>query len=70
MSTTYAHLTDGQRALLLRSEVIALDILAPLARSGEPGRVNRLLIAELSTSGLVPRVLGARSIRARPLPHP
>jgi acyl-CoA dehydrogenase len=59
MSTTYAHLTDGQRALLLRSEVIALDILAPLARSGEPGRVNRLLIAELSTSGLVPRVLGS-----------
>jgi acyl-CoA dehydrogenase len=58
MSTTYTHLSDPQRALLVRSGVIALDILAPLARSGEPGHVNRPLVAELSASGLVPRVLG------------
>ena len=59
MSTTYAHLSVPQRELLVRSEVIALDILAPLARSGAPGHVNRPLVAELSTSGLVPRVLGS-----------
>jgi acyl-CoA dehydrogenase len=59
MSTTYAHLSVAQRELLVRSEVIALDILAPLARSGEPGHVNRPLVAELSASGLVPRILGA-----------
>jgi acyl-CoA dehydrogenase len=58
MSTTYAHLSVPQRELLVRSEVIALDILAPLARSGAPGHVNRPLVAELSASGLVPRVLG------------
>jgi alkylation response protein AidB-like acyl-CoA dehydrogenase len=59
MSTTYAHLSEAQRALLLRSEGIARDVLAPLARSGEPGRVNRPLVVALSTHGLVPHVLEA-----------
>jgi acyl-CoA dehydrogenase len=59
MSTTYAHLTEGQRELLTRSEVLARDVLAPLARNGEPGRVNRPLVAALSADEFVRRVLGA-----------
>jgi acyl-CoA dehydrogenase len=59
LSATYAHLTDAHRDLLARSETLARDILAPIARSGEPGRVNRELVAALSTHGLVPEVLRA-----------
>jgi len=59
MSTTYAHLSEAQRELLARSGRIARDVLAPLARNGEPGRVNRPLVAALSSHGLVPEVLGA-----------
>ena len=57
MSATYAHLADAHRDLLARSETLARDILTPIARSGEPGRVNRELVAALSTHGLVPEVL-------------
>lgn len=59
MSTTYAHLSDAQRELLVRSEGLARDVLAPLARSGASGRVNRPLVAALSAHGLVPHVLAA-----------
>jgi alkylation response protein AidB-like acyl-CoA dehydrogenase len=59
MSTTYAHLSEAQRELLTRSEGLARDVLAPLARGGEPGRVNRPLVAALSAHGLVPYVLEA-----------
>ncbi len=58
MSTTYAHLSATQRELLQRSEAIARDVLAPIAHQGEPGQVNRPLVAALSTHGLVPEVLG------------
>lgn len=57
MSATYAHLTAVHRDLLARSETLARDILAPIAHSGEPGRVNRELVAALSKHGLVPEVL-------------
>jgi acyl-CoA dehydrogenase len=58
VSTAYAHLSSAQRDLLQRSEALARDVLAPSARQGEPGRVNRALVAALSTHGLVPSVLG------------
>jgi acyl-CoA dehydrogenase len=58
VSTTYAHLTASQHALLERSEALARDVLAPIARMGEVGTVNRPLVAALSASGLVPDVLG------------
>jgi acyl-CoA dehydrogenase len=58
MTSTYAHLSDTQRELLQRSEALARDVLAPIARAGEPGRVNRALVAALSEHGLVPAVLG------------
>lgn len=57
MSATYAHLTAAHRELLARSEALARDVLAPIAHGGEPGRVNRELVAALSTHGLVPEVL-------------
>ncbi len=59
MSATYAHLTSAHRDLLARSEALARDVLAPIARAGEPGRVNRRLVAALSEHGLVPEVLGS-----------
>ena len=59
MNATYAHLTAAHRDLLARSETLARDVLAPIAARGEPGRVNRELVAALSTHGLVPEVLGS-----------
>jgi len=57
MSAAYAHLTTAHRELLARTEALARDVLAPIAHGGEPGRVNRELVAALSTHGLVPEVL-------------
>jgi len=57
VSATYAHLTAAHRQLLARSEALARDVLAPIAHGGEPGRVNRELVAALSIHGLVPEVL-------------
>lgn len=59
MSTAYAHLSPAHRSLLERSETLAREVLAPIARSGEPGAVNRPLVAALSAHGLVPEVLGS-----------
>jgi acyl-CoA dehydrogenase len=64
MSATYAHLTAAQCDLLSRSERLARDVLAPIARAGTPGRVNRELVAALSANGLVPEVLTT----GRPVP--
>ena len=57
MSATYAHLTRVERELLTRCEVLARDVLEPLARAGESGHVNRPLVAALGEQGLLPRVL-------------
>ncbi len=57
MSAAYAHLTAAHRELLARSEALARDVLEPIAHGGEPGRVNRELVAALSVHGLVPEVL-------------
>ena len=58
MTTTYAHLSAAQRDLLQRSEMLAREVLAPIARDGVPGTVNRPLVTALSAHGLVPDVLG------------
>ena len=58
MSTAYTHLSPVHRALLERSEALARDVLAPIAKSGAPGTVNRPLVAALSAHELVPDVLG------------
>jgi acyl-CoA dehydrogenase len=57
VSATYVHLTAAHRDLLARTETLARDVLAPIADAGEPGRVNRDLVAALSKHGLVPEVL-------------
>jgi acyl-CoA dehydrogenase len=58
VTTTYAHLSAAQRDLLQRSEMLAREVLAPIARDGVPGTVNRPLVTALSAHGLVPDVLG------------
>lgn len=57
MSATHAHLTAAQRELLSQCEALARDDLEPLARAGEPGHVNRPLLAALGDHGLLSRVL-------------
>jgi acyl-CoA dehydrogenase len=59
VSATYAHLTTAHRELLARSEALGRDVLAPIAERGQPGKVNRELVAALSSHGLVPQVLEA-----------
>jgi acyl-CoA dehydrogenase len=57
VSATYAHLTAAHRDLLTRSEHLARDVLGPIAHAGDEGRVNRELVAALSSHGLVPEIL-------------
>jgi acyl-CoA dehydrogenase len=65
MSATYAHLSSAQRELLDRCEAVARDVLGPIARGGEPGRINRPLVAALAASGLLKKVLDrGRELRA------
>jgi acyl-CoA dehydrogenase len=59
VSATYAHLTTAHRELLAQSEALGRDVLAPIADRGQPGKVNRELVAALSSHGLVPQVLEA-----------
>lgn len=53
----HAHLSAEQRELLHRTGELARDVLAPIARAGTPGRVNRPLVAALGAHGLLARVL-------------
>ena len=53
------HLTTEQRALLTRTAALAADQLAPIAAAGEPGRVNRPLVAALAEHGLLSRLFAA-----------
>lgn len=49
-------LTDEQRALLDHARRVGREVLAPIARAGEPGRVNRPLVRALAEEGLLPRL--------------
>jgi acyl-CoA dehydrogenase len=49
-------LSDGQRALLERTETLAAKELAPVAATGRPGELNRPLLAALSEHGLLGQV--------------
>ena len=57
MNASYAHLSDFQRELLSRCLTLARDVLAPIARAGDTGKVNRPLVAALADHGLLPLVL-------------
>jgi acyl-CoA dehydrogenase len=56
-ATTYAHLSTQQVELLRSTEALARDVLAPLARQGAAGRINRPLVRALGEHGLLERVL-------------
>ena len=47
----------GSEALVAELRELARSVLAPLARAGEPGRVNRPLVAAIGGHGLLDRVL-------------
>jgi acyl-CoA dehydrogenase len=53
-----AHLSDSQRELLETTAALARDVLAPIADAGEPGRVNRALLAAMAEHGLLGRLFG------------
>lgn len=52
-------LGDEQRALLDHARRVGREVLAPIARAGEPGRVNRRLVRALAEEGLLPRLFPA-----------
>jgi acyl-CoA dehydrogenase len=56
--TTYSHLSAEHSELLRNAEALARDELAPLAREGTPGQINRPLVLALGEHGLLSRVLG------------
>ena len=49
-------LTDEQLALAREAREVAAATLRPIAEAGQPGRVNRPLVAALATTGLLARV--------------
>lgn len=53
----YLHLTEEQRSLLARAEK-AGQALVPIAEAGEPGRINRPLLAALAEHGLLGLLFG------------
>jgi acyl-CoA dehydrogenase len=57
-TTTYAHLSPHHVELQRRTEALARDVLAPVARDGTPGRINRPLVLALAEHSLLDRVLG------------
>jgi acyl-CoA dehydrogenase len=59
MSSKPSHLSPPQRELLERARTLGHEVLAPIAREGEPGRVNRALVRALGVERLLERVLPA-----------
>jgi acyl-CoA dehydrogenase len=57
-TTTYAHLSPHHVELQRRTEALARDVLAPVARDGTAGRINRPLVQALAEHSLLDRVLG------------
>jgi alkylation response protein AidB-like acyl-CoA dehydrogenase len=52
----HSSLAPEMRELLVSAKSIAAEKLAPIAAAGEPGRVNRPLLAALAENGLLPRL--------------
>jgi acyl-CoA dehydrogenase len=53
----YSHLSDAQREVLRRARELGHEVMRPLAKSGDPGRINRPLVRALGDQGLLERVL-------------
>jgi alkylation response protein AidB-like acyl-CoA dehydrogenase len=58
------HLSEAQRELYERTRRLAAGKLRPIAAAGEPGRVNRPLVAALAEHGLLARLFGAGGVPA------
>jgi acyl-CoA dehydrogenase len=54
-------LTPEQQRLIEETRQLARDVLAPISREGEPGRVNRNLVRALAEQGLLPRLFPKRA---------
>jgi hypothetical protein len=54
-----SHLSPQQQDLFQRARALGHEMMAPLGRQGEPGRVNRALLRALGDEGLLARVLPA-----------
>ena len=59
-------LTEEQHRLAQEARGIGREVLAPLARAGAPGRVNRELVRALGDHGLLPRLFPERVGGSRP----
>jgi acyl-CoA dehydrogenase len=58
------HLSEAHRGLLAQTRALAGDRLAPLAREGAPGRVNRPLVRALAVEGLLARLFDEGGVSA------
>jgi acyl-CoA dehydrogenase len=58
-------LTPEQQRLIEETRQLARDVLSPISREGEPGRVNRNLVRALAEQGLLPRLFPKRAGGAR-----
>jgi acyl-CoA dehydrogenase len=58
------HLSDEQVDLYERTRALAAQTLAPIAASGEPGRVNRPLVSALAEHGLLERLFDGGAVSA------
>ncbi|RJQ76795.1 acyl-CoA dehydrogenase [Pseudonocardiaceae bacterium YIM PH 21723] len=65
--TRHVHLTDEQQDLLDSTQVLARDILAPIAEQGTPGTVNRPLLRALAEHGPLRTVFGDEGVSAMQL---
>jgi acyl-CoA dehydrogenase len=55
----YSHLSESQRELVQRAHALGHEVFEPVAKAGEPGRLNRPLVHALGDEGLLERVLPA-----------
>lgn len=53
----YSHLSEAQRELIHRARRLGHEVLEPLAKKGEPGRLNRPLVRALGDQRLLELVL-------------
>ncbi|MGH2573514.1 MAG: acyl-CoA dehydrogenase family protein [Actinomycetota bacterium] len=58
-------LTPEQQRLIEETRQLARDVLAPISREGQPGRVNRNLVRALAEQGPLPRLFPKRAGGAR-----
>lgn len=65
--TSYSHLSAAHRDLLRTAETLAERELPRIAAAGEPGRVNRPLLAALAEHGLLGRLFRVEGAQVEPV---